>query len=277
MNLSRIRARMADDRGDRFVLLYGNVNDTFCDEDLIFNDIDFMLWRYYQERGYRRIVFFQGAEKLYWLDAESRRLCLPGHTAPAPPAESSPPRLGSGGALGRRNLLRQSGPANASDGPQQAPTPPAGAPPSRVAMSDLSALQILDFIFQRDRSDISTAVIFTHAEDLSPGSFQGFRELQNRMVGWARSAPNTSRQCVFIFQAERLERVRETIDRNQLHVVENFLDLRENRDHNLIHVGGPDTREILNAFHYFRLTSDMAVDWPRLEKFAGWLAAENMP
>ncbi len=276
MNVARIRTRMADDRGDRFVLIYGNVNDTFCDEDLVFADIEFMLWRYYRDRGYRRIVFFQGSEKLYCLDNESRRLCLPGHAAPPSDHRKTLGGLGgSGGPLGRRNLLGRGGSGNALAGP--AASPPAPAQSSPVAMSDLSALQILDFIFNRDRTDTPTALIFTHAEDLSPGGFQGFRELQNRMVGWARSASETPRQCTFIFQSDRLERARQVIEQHQLHALENFLDLREGRDHNLIHVGGPDTTEILKAIHFFRLTAGLAVEWPRLEKIAQWLAAENLP
>ena len=263
MTIERISGGLSGDTGDRFIIFYGNVNDEFCDGDLVCRNIDFMLWRHFREQEYGRIVFFQGAEKLYWLDEESRSRCLP-----QPPSSRSEPdtRRKRGGPLGGSNRLRQ---APSAPNPRQAGQ-------GQSAMSDLSALRIMDHIIEKDRSRISTAMIFTHADDLSPRSFPGagFREFQNRMVNWARMPGEIPNICVFIFQAGTMEKLRETVERNELTVLSNFIDMKETRDANVIHAGGPDKNEILNAIHHRRLTARMRVDWKNLEKFAQWLSGE---
>ncbi len=272
MSVARISSRLNEDRGDRIAILYGNVNDEFRDDDLVTGTIDFMLWRHFHALHFRRIVFYQGAEKLYCLDPESRRLCLPGNDA-APEAPSGPSRRS--GPLGRRNLLdRSPGGVPAEKTPPAAaearPAPLPGSAP-RTAMSDLSALSILHFILNRDATKTPTVVIFSNADDLP--RFDGFRELGNRLVKWVRSSSATPRKCVFVFHADSREQLRERLDQGDLPVLSNFLEQRRESDCNLFRVGGPDAAEILNAIHYFRIRRGLRVDWTRLDKFAAWLAA----
>lgn len=281
MSVPRLHDHLSAPSGDRFILVYGNVNDDFCEADLIYGDIDRMLWRHFRDQGYRRVVFFEGASKLYWLDGESRRLCLPGHDSgpAAPPATGGRPMGGGAGPLGRRNLLGP-GPQAGAAAPQAQPALTASAPmPGQAVMSDLSAVKILDFIFQRDAAPIPTAIIFTHADDLSPRNLhgEGFRQLQNRLVNWARLPGGVPNRCVFVFQAENMERLRETVIRNELTALTNFLDFKQGRDANVVRVGGPDETEVMRSFHERRLAAGLTVDWLRLGRFARWMAAENRP
>lgn len=284
MTISRLTSDISAEAGDRFVVFYGKVNDEFCDEDLIFGNIEFMLWRYFQERGYRRIVFFHGAEKIYFFDEASRRLCLPDQQpSPAARTEHAPEFVPARqGPLGRRSLLRRRSASDHCDAgnlpPSSNTSAPANRPRQTRAMSDLSALQILDHIIHREQASIPTAVVFSHAEDISRQNFQGtsFREFQNRMVNWARMPSQMPNQCVFIFQADTRERLGEITERNDLSVLSNFLSAKADQESNLIRIGGPDAAEILNAFHYYRLHSGMKPDWIRLNNFAAWLAGENL-
>lgn len=294
MSISRLTENIRLDRGDRFILFYGNVNDEFCDDDLVFGNIDLILWRYFREQGYQRIVFFQGAEKIYCLDQESVRMCLPDHTRPSAISKTS---RGSEttlkrGPLGKRWLLsrKHEGASLMASGVSREPaqgrtddaTRPTTSTPGNIvqqqrSMSDLSALQILDFITHRETESVPTVVIFTLAEDISRRDFQGtsFREFQNRMIRWAQMTSEKPNRCVFIFQKPTLERVKEVIDRNELLVLENYLWSKEDQEHNVIHVGGPDKCELLNLFHHHRLRHNMNVDWLRLDRLAAWLSAEN--
>ncbi len=279
MNVPRICHSLSTDSGSRFVIFYGNVNDEFCDEDLVFGNIDFMLWRYFQQQGYTRIVFFQGAEKIYFFDEQSRSLCLPESAAPA--RQSPSPLSGiRGGPLGKRNLLgRRSAAPSPGSSENTNPNPPASVPPNRGqrSMSDLSALQILDHIIRREQENIPTAVIFTHAEDLSRMNLQGagFRELQNRMVHWARMPSHKPDRCVFVFQSADREQLGRILERNELSVLSNFLSAEQGRESSVIRVAGPDQSEILHTIHYYRICKGLGVDWKHLEKIAIRLSAEN--
>ena len=268
MAVERITERIDLSRGERFILLYGNVNDTFCGPNLTVFNIQTALWRFFRDRGYRRIVFFEGAGKITCLDEESRRGCLP----PAP--DRSAERGGRRGPLGRRNLLRRTGSAD---------RPPAAGPGSRNRpqhrMSDLSALEILNHIISDPNGDIPTAVIFPHAEDLSRSNLQGtgFREFQNRLVAWARMPSRRPDRCVFIYNDADRESLRETIRRQELGALSNFIDLAGDNAPNVVRISGPEGPELLRAVHHHRLRRGLEVDWRSLERVAGWLSAENTP
>ncbi len=272
MNIPRICHSVRADSGSPFIIWYGNVNDEFCDEDLIFGNIDFMLWRYFQQQGYRRIVFFQGAEKIYFFDEQSRSLCLPQSAAPA--RQTLSPLSGiRGGPLGKRNLLgrRSSAPASSENGNRNNPPENPVSRPQR-SMSDLSALQIMDHIIRRE--NIPTAVIFTHAEDLP--HLQGVRELQNRMVHWARMPSRSPGRCVFVFQSWDREKLERTVEGSGLSVLSNFLSAGQERESSIIRIAGPDQTEILHTIHYYRICKGLRVDWKHLEKIAVRLSAENL-
>ncbi len=289
MTIARLTQNIQLDAGDRFILFYGNVNDEFFDDDLVCGNIEFILWRYFREHHYQRIVFFQGAEKIYWLDEESKRLCMPSQQSTSTRPQPSQPITGGlrKGPLGRRKLLGRQSPersSQAADAPQPSTTTDSAAPSasssprSRSRTTDLSALEILDFIICREQNSIPTAVIFSHAEDLSRMNLQGtaFREFQSRMVRWAQMPSEKPNRCVFIFQTSTREPLQETLRRNDLTALHNFLSFKqETQDYNVICIGSPDQDEVLNACHYYRFRNNMDVDWQRLNRMASWLSAEN--
>jgi len=293
MLVPRLAENIKLDGGDRFIIIYGNVNDEFCDDDLVFGNIDLMLWRYFRKNGYQRVVFFSGADKIYFFDEDSKQLCLPeqpGISGRNQNAQTGQSQL-RGGPLGRRSLLGRKNQLSSqkkpktthehhqrNKPPEQPPVTPSQQTGTQRTMSDLSALSILDYITHRDQNDVPTAVIFTHTEDISRQNFQGnsFREFQNRMVNWAKQPSSKPHKCAFIFQCATFEEVNDACQRNDLTVLHNFLAFKEENTQNIIRVPGPDQHEILNTIHYYRLRHQMSVDWKRLEKFAIRLASENI-
>lgn len=208
--------------------------------------------------GYQRIIFYDGANRIYWYDAESRRLCLPNQSneatqQPRPHIAGLAPGPAGGVKIrpGRGGGLQE--PARTAPPPLSTDT---AVPRPVRAISDPAALEILDHIIMRDLSSVSTALIFTHANDLSRRSLGGentFLEFQNRMVAWAQENPRQPNACVFIFQDKTRSAVLETCQRNELTVLTNFLEQQESREKNVIEVKSPSAAELLRLIHRYRL------------------------
>jgi len=268
MSVMRLTKNLKMDNGDRFILFYGNVNDQFCDDDLVLGNIDFMLWRHFKEMGFDRIVFFDGADKLIFYDQESRRLCLPEQKPAEGSNKSESSRLK--GPLGEKKLLQVNSDSNPSVQPQSSK--------QQSRMSDLSALEILDFIMKSDDTSVPTVVIFPLAEDMRYFHGASLRELQNRLMKWIRDSYRKPHKCVFIFQQSSIEEVKELIGSYELHVVLNFVVQKQkhNDDANLIKIGFPDEAEVANLIHCSRLQRGMKVDWVILAKMAHFLSEQRL-
>lgn len=270
MSIERLTGNLDFDRGDRFIFYYGAVNDEFCDSDCRYGNIGFMLWRAFRERGYRRIVFFDGAAKLHFLDPESESLTR---------IEGGARRQGGAGQtgpLGRRTSLGRSG---AQRDNAQAAGQVKVAPGAISPMNDLNAFEMIDHIHKAD-DNIPTAMIFPYADEICAMNYSGktFQVLQNLLVQWARRDLKLPNLSVFVFQQTKREDMVEICKNHGLHVLKNCLEQKgEHEATNVIRVAGPDQREFLNAVHHTRLADGMAVDWLDLDRFADWAAAENRP
>ncbi len=278
MAIGRLTENIKLDRGEKFILLYGNINDEFCDNDLVIGNIDFMLWRYFQCQGYQRIVFFQGSKMIYFFDQESLRLCLPEQKIPVIKPESVPEL--TSGPLGDLMLLDEEpgkeeiqlqtfsliNETNQEISPLR----------NQRSMSYFGALQILDTIMLEN---IPTVVIFINSEELSPPNFgkEAFNLFQSQLKDWAQMPVRTLNKCVFIFQTPQIEKIKEVIDNNRLSFLLNYIWFKEKADkNNIIEIGFPDTGEINNLIHHFRLLHNLKVDWEILEKLIEFLAKQDI-
>ena|GEM_PF-2616417 len=279
MNISRLTKGIRMDNGDRFILFYGQVNDEFCDDELVLGNIDFMLWRYFRKQGYKRIVFYDGAEKITFYDDESRKLCLPQASS------KSTPRSNLTGPLGDRKLWRSGSSRGTGDTSSQTattgadPSLPRGSASQQSGMSDLNALEILNSIMKDDNASQSTVIIFPLAEDIGDFQQTGSREMRNRLIRWVRNFSQRTRKCVFIFQQSTLEEVKEIVKTHELHGVSNFIKEKEKGEDasNIVGVGFPDEREITNLIHHYRLGKSLEVDWQILAKIAVSLSKQRLP
>ncbi len=224
---------------------------------------------------------------MYWYDDQSRILCR--HQNPPAVAALSQTGLSStrmaGGPLGKRNLFaeqRNQKQPITSPGQTEAKKSATAAAPSeqpRRAISDAAALEILDYILTRDSTPVATALIFTHANDLTRSNLGGettFRELQNRMVQWAQKVTRRPNVCVFIFQDTSRDKLLETCQCQELTVLSNFLKRQEGRTTYVRDVNSPSDSEILRLIHRYRLSRNLIVDWTLLPHMAGLLARQNL-
>jgi hypothetical protein len=270
MTIKRLTKNLEPDRGEKFILLYGNINDDFCDQDLVFGNIDFMLWRYFHSQGYQRIIFFQGSKMIYFLDQESLRLCLPDQQQKT---AITGPKL-TAGPLGNIMLLKDPGSEKGLSLPDQ---PRQFLPRQMRSMSYIGALQILDTIMLEN---IPTVIIFNNSEEISPQNFgqEAFNLFQSQLKDWSKTTARTLNRCLFIFQTPELEKIKEIIQENKLSFLANYIWYKEKsgRETELFPVSFPDSDEIYNLVHHFRLLYKLKVDWQLIDKIVEFLAGQEI-
>lgn len=269
MTVERVTAGLNLQSGDRFLVLYGtNTSDTFCTPELLLQDIEQVLHQYLKSQGYRRILFYSGVKKLYFLDEESRDRCRLQPQSPAV-SQSSQGMCITPGPLGRkRRLLGKKSPTTPVPNAPTAPTTPGRR------MQDIQILPIFESVM-RDTSQQS-AIIFSNAEDL--GQFDNRRELFGRMVEWSRFSPSNRNLCIPIFHHENRSELQQFCERVGFTFMANLVMIRERSDHqvfNFIRLEAPTASEIRSLRDYFRLKHGKIIDWGNSQGLPVWIAAEN--
>ena len=278
------------DGNEPFLIYYGDfVNDLFCGKNYTCNDIGITLWHFLRQQQYQRIVFYEGANKLFCYDEHSLNLCRPESSSPGSsvPQTQTGPSLNkmAGGPMGKRNLVKtrpiQKQPDISPELPGSQLTQAVGVPSAepRRSTSDIAALEILNYILLKDPAPISTALIFSHANDLDRQNLGGestFRELTNRMVHWAQAKTTQPNVCIFIFQDTTCEALIDRCRRQELTVLTNFLERQKGNNPHVRHVGPPGDAEIIRLIHRNRLMHNLQVDWTLLPHIAKLLARQSL-
>jgi SpoVK/Ycf46/Vps4 family AAA+-type ATPase len=271
MSVERVTAGVKLDVGDRFIILYGgNTSDTFCTQELLLRDIEWVLHRYLKSQGYQRILFYDGHQKLYFLDAESRERFLPAScNAPLPISDNE--MKVTPGPLGRKKGLLEKHSATTS------PTPVAS--PATATLQAFSSMHDIVTIPYFQAAMVETkqlsAIIFSNAEDLK--DFANRRELFGRIVEWSRLPPSNHNRCIFVFHSENRNDLQAFCHNHGFTYLENLLLNREQvgQSFNICGLGAPIADEIEYLIHYFRLEKGKPVDWGTFQLLSRWLAAEN--
>ncbi len=269
MSVERVTSGVNLEAGDRFIILYGNTSDQFCTPELLIRDIEWLLHRYLKLQGYQRILFFNGHDKLYFLDAKSRDRFLPA-SSNAPPPTSGDEMKVTPGPLGRKKGLL--GQDSASVSP--APVSPDAAPyQASSSMQDIMTIPYFQAAMVETKQ--LSAIIFSNAEGLA--KFDNQRELFERIVEWSRLPPSNHNRCIFIFHSENRNDLQAFCRKHDFTYLENLLLNREQTEQsfNIYRLGAPIADEIEHLMHYFRLEKGKSVDWGTLQLLSRWLAAEN--
>lgn len=265
MGVERVTGGLNLQRGDRFFILYGaNTSDSFCTPDLCFMDIEQVLHSYLQSQGVKRILFYSGVKKLYFLDQKSCDRTRPNQSQTT---QDDNKELFKGGPLGKKKgLLRK------KTNPQPTNSPASNS--SSPRLQDVSILPIWETVMQD--STTKTALIFSNAEDLA--HFENRRELFGRMVNWSRLPPSNRNICILIFHHERLNELQQFCSQIGFTFLANLVTNREQCQQqgvNFVPLTSPDTSEIKSLQNYFRLVHQKKVDWSVLEKLCLWISSEN--
>jgi SpoVK/Ycf46/Vps4 family AAA+-type ATPase len=270
MTVRRVTSRLNLRSGDRFFVLYGaNTSDTFCTADLCLPDIEQILHEYLRSEGYQRILFYNGVQKLYFLDERSRDRCRLQPNTSSNSAANQPMKVSSGPLGHKRGLLGKKAAQTSAT-----PTPLSSPTPSSRQLQDVQILPILETAMQDTQQ--KSAIIFSNAEDLE--NFENRRELFGRMVNWSRLPPTNTNLCLFIFHHENGVDLRAFCDRINLTLLANSIGNREesSRQHcNFYRVSAPEVEEIQALRDYFRLEHRKPVDWKVTDKLLEWIAVEN--
>ncbi len=284
----RLVENLSLDGGSPFLIYFGDfINDVFCEKNYACSNIGIALWRFLRQKQYQRIVFYEGANRLFCYDEQSLRLCRINNSVQDDSAGQTrhPSNKLSGGPLGRRNLIKErprpiqnSASPNLPEAQLTQTENPSSARPHR-GTSDTAALEILNHILIRDSSAISTALIFPHANDLDRQNLGGqftFRELTNRMVQWAQAITPQPNVCIFVFQDTTRNSLLDCCRRQQLTAVSNFIESQNDGSSYVREVGPPCDAEILRVIHRSRLKHHTQVDWALLPHIAGLLARQRI-
>lgn len=252
---------------ERFFFLYGKTDDEFCLLPPGILRLEEALHRHLKELGYRRILFFNGKNKLYCYDHDSKRLCSrEGQRTPSTqttPQPSPAPRRRKmcPGPLGMRKVRRTASP-EARD-PQPATAPPENEESLCFGrMNDLEMVGMMDHCM-RDES-VKTAVLFTDGLDFinhtEPGAI---RQMAGNLNRWSSLFSDNENICIFLMpdlDAEGIRRLLERTPHWQFLLTRMFT--RENQPSELmICIGPPRQDEVESLFHYYRLRNGLRTDW----------------
>ena len=280
MTIDRITQEIHLRVGDRFILLYGtHTSDSFCDQDLILQDIEQTLHHYLKNQGYQRIAFYSGNRKLYFLDFESRdRAIIPSPSFSCVPANDE--IKVTPGPLGRKKRFLGKGKSQTTTPPgnqtqQTLNTIQSSSLSSSSRMQDRDVLPLLQK-FMEDTSQRS-AIVFAHPEDLRRFELQ--RQLDGLIVEWSRLLPTNRNLCIFIFHQDTFSKLQNFYESVGLTFLNNLLANREQSQNivNVCNITTPTASEINNLIHFLRLKYKQPIAWTELVSLTTALAQESKP
>lgn len=304
MTVARVTSGLNLKAGDRFLVLYGtNTSDTFCNSQLLLQDIEQVIHQYLKDQNYQRILFYSGVKKLYFLDAESRERTR----IPSSPNQKSTPTENpektmqvTPGPLGKkRRLLGKKNEGRGEtkeqtisdakpiiDAPNASPSPGnkesdnsplfKGITGGSSRLQDTQIISYLESVIQDTNQP--SAIIFSNAEDLA--HFDNRRELFGRFVEWSRLPPHNRNICILIFHHETRSKLQDFCQQIGLTFLANYAENRNktgSQVFNIVRLAAPNANEIRALQDYFRLKYRKAVNWGDRVQLPIWIAAENRP
>ncbi len=244
----------------RFFFLVGKTKDTFVDEALRANDLEYVLFEHLRKLGYERIMFYSKTQKLFCYDEQSYKLVLNSALSSAGSSAPKKPLLTKGPLGGRllSNTITQ---------------PVLQAPSTNVLhfgkMNDLDAFRRIDYCMQ-DKTH-QTAVIFTNAEDFMAFFGQvrtdrGSESIQSKIYDSINSYDgldyDNSNIMLFIFPQRSLSETTSTYG-NMSGLWSLFFRPKMSKG-NVIEIGAPAQAEVRNAINLVRIKHGLCVDFDSL-------------
>ncbi|MDQ3799321.1 MAG: AAA family ATPase [Acidobacteriota bacterium] len=302
-------------RNHRFYLLYGkNATDEFLTRSFYRANLLQTLWATLKGNGFERVVFYNFADKFFFLDADSARVAkaVSGNQQQSV-AQESVAAAGGGGAAGpgrrqvgpmgaSRNVLRRETPVSAAanpvsagqtDGNGASPPQQQYAPdengiirmtPKRTAgdgMADASVLtHFNDFVTD---STVKTALVIEDLENLSRIHDGVKRQLAIRLQQW-NALPNRNQNAVIFINS------RNPSDADSQHAmrlistefaeIANLVSIafgqkKGETEGFILHIPTPFEAEVERWLNTFRLKNRLPVEWREFKKLAQWMTAEN--
>jgi SpoVK/Ycf46/Vps4 family AAA+-type ATPase len=277
-------------RNHRFFLLYGrHTDDEFLTTSYYRAALRRTLWATLKENQLRRVIFYNGAHKLFFLDEESARLSAKSERGGAAPAPA--------GGVGRGR--RQAGPLGASRNvlERHPALPPRTAPPDAsavdvrqeiiplasanggVAMTDAAVLSNLNYFFADD--SVRTALVIEDIEDFSRIESGVKRQLAARLREWSAFGTRNQNVMLFITNREPLDEASLGMMRqlsSEFSEIANLVnvalgDKRADAGGFTLYMPSPYEGEVERLLNAFRLRRDLPVEWEEYWNLVRWVSA----
>ncbi len=254
---------------DRFFFLYGKTDDEFCMMPVGILRLEEVLYQHLKTLGYQRILFFNGKQKLYFYDLESKTLSRREKSS-EPVQQSARQSAGirrsrmCAGPLGMRKIRR---PEQGTSGsvPSQDASPGNEEPLHFGRMNDLEMVGVMDCCM-RDAS-IKTALIFTDGLDFINHTEQGaVRQMAANLKQLGSEFTSNENICIFLMPDLDAENIRMLLNRTPhgQYLLSRMFEREDQPSPQMIHVGSPRKDEVENLFTCFRLRNRLETDWHSL-------------
>jgi SpoVK/Ycf46/Vps4 family AAA+-type ATPase len=254
----------------RFFFIYGKTDDEFCLLPYGMLRLEEALFHHLKSLGYQRILFFNGKQKLFFYDHESKRLSRLKKDAPQPPIAQGKSKICQG-PLGMRKVKRQ-----AETQPQQAvaDNPDSETPLNFGRMTDLDMIGMMCHCMKDET--VKTAVVFTDGLDfINHTDRDAVRQMGLTLKEWSGLFAHNQNACLFILPEMDLNSMRQLLNRNpQWTFLETKLFDKDKASGQTICVGSPRKNEVLALLHYFRLARGLPADCRALSDAAMRLTRE---
>ena len=250
----------------RFFFLVGKTDDEFITNRLEILTAEEVLFQHLQELGYERVVFYNGKQKIYFMDVKSKTKSQPNRAQESGASSRPVPakkRLGNLKPSVGKTMLKTSQTAA-----QTLQELPASERLHLGSMQDVEVVGLLDYIM-RDTST-KTAVVFSRGIDfIDHLDQQAVRMMAGNMTDWTIFGATNENICIFIFPELNMESLQGKLRGSAW---EFFLPLLFQSETKLtrqaIAIGTPSESEIISLLHYYRVKEQVDVDWKHFKSIS---------
>jgi SpoVK/Ycf46/Vps4 family AAA+-type ATPase len=247
---------------ERFFFLYGKTSDEFCllPKGLLY--LEEVLHRHLLDLGYQRILFYNGKQKLYFFDHESKQLCRPDNNNDQKSLPSKKKSKICAGPLGMRKIRKPDQADNNRQKDSEKQSHQANDSLCYGRANDLEMVGVMDYCM-RDLNT-KTALIFTDGLDfIFHTEPEAIRQMGSNLNQWAKESSSNQNICIFVLPEMSIEDIKESLSRapQWLFLKTKIFTQNGLPGKQMIPIGYPQKDEVENLIHYARLKQGMKVNW----------------
>lgn len=261
MKSERKNQLLSAEQDSRFIILYGKgVDDTFISDRFEEQSLEQVLFEQLRKKNYERIIFYSPHRSIYFIDEQSKELCEPGHSCSRGKRKSTTGRL-TEGPLGTTQLLRHDSLTESTD----------------PKLGDVHALRMLDAMI-REQDGPKTAIVFVQAETTFH-YFEDPRTLAGLIGEWSRLPAINPNVCILLFSIESYQGLVDVAKDLPVPELRHYINRQKSQSsnlYNLVHIGGPDVKELERLMIYLVKINKLKVAKQDFQKLSRWMMAENI-
>ncbi|MEM6802565.1 MAG: AAA family ATPase, partial [Bacteroidota bacterium] len=276
MPVDRIKTAIKLAESKPLTIVYGRVSrESFIDSQLkIYKSFEEIIWKYFKDHGFQRIIYFDNQYGLYAYDRESCLLSSPKAHETDVTSDRRP--------FGRSRILKRSrttSNGNSSSSEQTCQKDYTGR--YRIPSSiDAESIKVLDR-YMNDLQ-VKTAIIFPMFDGLYTQNPKVQAGLADVLRSWSNLGPLWANKALIVFQSPDLRSLQCAIASRSF-LSELFRNLGEFRQNELetqanssvVHIGNPQIDELSSLIHYERLLTEKALNWSEFGYIQSQLFRQN--